>query len=68
MKKVHESHDLTSFLIMIVKTLLIEENADIRDSIGLLKDCFNLKSIFTSIETVIAISISDATEYQERCH
>ncbi len=53
---------------MIVKTLLIEEETDVRESISLLKDCFNLKSIYTSIETVIANSISNGIEYHERCH
>ena len=66
----HESHDITTLLIMILKTLLLNESFDLRDYILLMKDSFNLKSIYTAIETVIALSITNESDssLNDRCH
>ena len=66
----HESHDITTLVIIIVKTLLLNQSFDLREYVTLLKDCFNLKSIYTAIETVIALSIGNEgdSSLHARCH
>ena len=68
LKKLHESHDVTSFLILIMKTLLIEDGIEIQENIMLFNDCFTLRSLFIAIETLIFISIGETDDLTERCH